>query len=248
VISHGRGGNLIGHHDTAEALADAGFIVAALNHPGDTVDDLSRSADISVYFERPLDIKRLIDFMFGASPAASVIDPGRVGFFGFSRGGYTGLVALGANIDWATAAEYCRGSTFQTCRQVLNKEYPREPLTHDSRIKAAVIADPLAVAFSAASLAPVKVPVQLWASELGGDGVALSDVEAAERHLPEPHEFHVVRNAGHFAFLTPCPQALAAIRPELCTDPAGFDRTAFHKELNAAVVSFLHDRLAASRD
>jgi predicted dienelactone hydrolase len=32
VISHGRTGSFIGHHDTAETLADAGFIVAAINH------------------------------------------------------------------------------------------------------------------------------------------------------------------------------------------------------------------------
>src|SRR6202048_3978027 len=36
VVSHGRRGNFLGHIDTAQALADAGFIVAAINHPGDT--------------------------------------------------------------------------------------------------------------------------------------------------------------------------------------------------------------------
>ena len=97
VISHGRGGDFIGHHDTAETLADAGFIVAAISHPGDTVSDMSRSGDLSVMIDRPTDIKRLIDFMVGVSPAASKIDPERIGFFGFSRGGYTGLVLVGAN-------------------------------------------------------------------------------------------------------------------------------------------------------
>jgi predicted dienelactone hydrolase len=49
VISHGRGGNFIGHHDTAETLADAGFIVAAINHPGDTYFDQSRSGNLSAW-------------------------------------------------------------------------------------------------------------------------------------------------------------------------------------------------------
>jgi hypothetical protein len=44
-------------------------------------------------------------------------------------------------------------------------------LTHDRRIKAAIIADPLALWFTADSLQEIKVPIQLWASELGGDGV-----------------------------------------------------------------------------
>ena len=36
VISHGRGGWFGGHHDTAETLADSGFVVAAISHAGDT--------------------------------------------------------------------------------------------------------------------------------------------------------------------------------------------------------------------
>lgn len=70
VISHGRGGSFVDHHDIAETLADAGFVVAAINHPGDTASDMGRSGDLSVFIERPNDIKRLIDFMIGASPAA----------------------------------------------------------------------------------------------------------------------------------------------------------------------------------
>src|SRR5262249_14157572 len=92
VVSHGRTGGFFGHHDTAETLADAGFIVAAINHPGDSATDKSRTDDLSVFVERPIDIKRLIDFLLGPSPVAAQIDPQRIGVFGFSRGGYTGLV------------------------------------------------------------------------------------------------------------------------------------------------------------
>src|SRR6202011_751850 len=89
VVSHGRRGNFLGHIDTAQALADAGFIVAAINHPGDTGSDLSRTDDLSVYVSRPNDIKRLIDFMVGASAVASSVDRERIGFFGFLKGGST---------------------------------------------------------------------------------------------------------------------------------------------------------------
>jgi predicted dienelactone hydrolase len=43
VISHGTGGSLAGHYDTAIALAKAGFVVAALTHPGDNYRDDSRA-------------------------------------------------------------------------------------------------------------------------------------------------------------------------------------------------------------
>jgi predicted dienelactone hydrolase len=75
LVSHGRGGHFISHNDTAEVLADGGFIIAAINHPGDTYFDMSRSDDLSAYVERPADIKRLIDFMLTASAAAPNIDP-----------------------------------------------------------------------------------------------------------------------------------------------------------------------------
>jgi predicted dienelactone hydrolase len=95
VVSHGMGGDIAGHHDLAETLADAGFVVAAINHPGHTASDMSRGfGDLSVFVERPTDIKRLTDFMLGASPAASNIDPEYIGFFGFSAGGDTGPVLL----------------------------------------------------------------------------------------------------------------------------------------------------------
>jgi predicted dienelactone hydrolase len=39
VVSHGNGGSFVNFPDTAETLADAGFIVVAINHPGDNSGD-----------------------------------------------------------------------------------------------------------------------------------------------------------------------------------------------------------------
>jgi hypothetical protein len=36
----------------------------------------------------------------------------------------------------------------------------------------------------------------------------------------------------------------AADQPRFCTDPAGFDRAAFHRDFNASVVRFFRDHLA----
>jgi predicted dienelactone hydrolase len=171
VISHGTSGSFIGHHGTADTLADAGFIVAAINHPGDTSRDMSRSDDLAAFVERPTDIKRLIEFMLQASPVATKIDPERIGFFGFSRGGYTGLVLIGANPDWAVVTTFCEQSLSHACEQVRRKEFPTQPFTRDTRIEAAVIADPLTTMFSPDSYAALTMPVQLWQSERGGDAV-----------------------------------------------------------------------------
>jgi predicted dienelactone hydrolase len=239
AFSHGQGAGLLINHDTAETLADQGFIVAAINHPGDNGRDLSRSDDLSGFNERPTDIKRLIDFVTGASPFAARIDQDRIGFFGYSRGAYAGLVLIGANPDWAGAASsYCQQRQGPICQQILGRKFPSQPLTHDPRIKAAVIVDPWALFFSAESLAPIKAPIQLWASERGGFGVLLHDVAALNANLPAQHEYHVVPNAEHLAFCAPFQAG-----PELCADAPGFERVAFHKEFNSAVTQFFQEHL-----
>jgi predicted dienelactone hydrolase len=245
IISHGRRGWFGGHHDTAETLADAGFIVAAISHPGDNGQDGSRDGEVSVWVERSTDTKRLVDFMLVGWSQKSRVDPERIGFFGFSRGGYTGLVAIGGNPDFKGGLlPRCReGSTVRICEQLRRNELPEQPLTHDPRIKAAVIADPAAFFFAADGLRDVTVPLQLWASANGGSGVELDDVKALDRNLPSPHEFHVVANAGHFAFLTPCWPELAKELPWACLDEPGFDRLAFHQEFNAEVLAFFRKHL-----
>ena len=245
VISHGHGGSFLGHHDTAEALADAGFVAVAINHPGDTTRDMSRADDPSVFVERPTDIKRTIDFMLGSWSGSAKIDPARVGFFGFSRGGYTGLVAIGANLSLGKALTLCEGDASPICDQVRKGAPPQ--LVHDPRIKAAVIADPLAIFFAAESFKHVKVPVQLWGSERGGDGVTPESVRDVAGWLPRKPDFRVVPNSQHFDFLVPCSADLAKLAPKICVDPPGFNRVAFHQALNAAVVAFFRKHLGDAR-
>jgi predicted dienelactone hydrolase len=241
VLSHGRGGSFVVHHDTAEHLADEGFVVAALDHPGDTTLDKSRFYDLSIYMQRPLDVKRVIDYLTGASPLATTIDPDRIGIYGFSRGGYTALVAVGANPDFALGLSLCEGRTDKVCDQIRAQEYPKEPLTHDRRIKAAVVADPLSVFFSSAGLAGVTIPVQLWGSEKGGDGVKPETVEAVSAALKAPHTFTRVEHAQHFSFLTVCPPKIA--EQDICKDPPGLDRAQFHAQFNEALTNFFRNYL-----
>jgi predicted dienelactone hydrolase len=242
VVSHGRTGSFVGHHDTDEVLADAGFIVAAISHPGDTGSDLSKTDDLSIYVSRPNDIKRLIDFMLGTPVFSASIDRERIGLFGFSRGGYTALAVIGANPDWANVTELCKEIRTRVCEQILAKEFPGS-VTHDPRIKAAVIADPLSVFFTDKSFGDVRIPVQLWASEFGGDGVQPHSVDIVDKNLPSKHEYHVVPNSRHFAFLAPCPPALVAELPRICADAGGFDRAAFHKKFNADALAFFQAQL-----
>ena len=241
VVSHGRTGSFLGHRDTAEILANAGFIVVAINHPCDTSLDQSRTREFPIFVERPADIKRTIDYMLASWPDTARVDAGRVGFFGFSRGGYTGLVAIGANPFFGKCLRLCEGKSDPLCGQVRMGALPE--LSHDPRIKAAVIVDPLSVFFTQDSFRTVRVPVQLWGSERGGDGVTPAEVAEIADRLPTKPDFHIVPGSQHFSFLPPCPAELAQSTAELCSDQPGFDRAAFHADFNARVLAFFKAQL-----
>lgn len=245
VLSHGHMGTLLGHHDTATALADAGFVVVSLNHPGDTFGDDSGAYRVAIFESRPRDVSRVLDFMLEEWPARGQLDAGAVGVFGFSRGGYTALALVGAKPVITAAGRRLCGRWWSLimpmCREIRFGAPRLEPQA-DPRIRAAVVVDPLNL-FDDEGLRSVRVPVQLWASELGGDGVEFEHIEAIRTALPGAPEYHVARGAGHFAFLAPCTPRLAEAAREICEDPEGFDRVAWHSTMNDAVVSFLERHL-----
>jgi predicted dienelactone hydrolase len=241
VISHGAGGSFIAHRDTAAALADAGFVAAAISHAGDNFQDLSAHEDLSIFVSRPMDMKRLIDFVLKRWPEH--IDADSIGFFGFSRGGYTGLALAGADPDFRIRTSWCQAQPeIRMCVQARRNELPTQPPVHDTRIKAAVIADPLSF-FNAEGLKNVKIPILLWASQHGGDGVLPEDVAAVRRGLSPATDFRVQPGSAHFAFLAPCSAPMANDMPEICNDAPGFDRLAFHDRLNAEVTAFFRQHL-----
>ncbi|MBR0753951.1 dienelactone hydrolase [Bradyrhizobium jicamae] len=250
VVSHGRRASSLSHIDTATALADAGFVVAAINHPGDTSQDFSRTDEFSVLVERPADMKRLTDFMLGTWKDAAVLDPRRVGLFGFSRGAYTGLMVIGGNPDYGVMVPLCQqaAAVAAKCLAIREGRMPTAPPVHDPRVKAAILADPPLVEglFNREGVAGVTIPLLLWRSEFGGDGATPNTIDALEKLLPVRPDYRTASNSQHFSFIAPCPPAFAKAAPALCTDPPGFDRVAFHRELNDAAVAFFRKHLGTT--
>ncbi|MBS0528266.1 MAG: prolyl oligopeptidase family serine peptidase [Proteobacteria bacterium] len=229
IISHGYVGWFGGHHDTAAALADAGFVVAAINHPGDNAKDSSKKDDLSSYLERPADMVRLLDFVLHDWKDGAVVDPGKIGLFGFSKGGYTALALIGAAPDFGRYASGCPDGV-KICDQIRGGDIPA--LAQDARIRAAVIADPIPAFFTQSNLAAIKIPVQFWRAEVGIGIIDPEGTARVARALPGKPEIHNVP-ASHFAFLAPCSPQLRAALPRICTDkPAEFDRSVFHREFN----------------
>jgi len=245
VISHGTGGSFADQSDTAVALAEAGFVVAALTHTGDNWRDRSRAFRIR---DRPRQLALLIDYMLQAWSGRDHLDPARIGALGFSAGGFTVLAAAGGEPDFSAVGAHCRQhpAAFECGLQASAQGPLRDapPIRHDPRIRAIVVAAPaLGYAFGRKGLAQVRLPVQLWRAE--NDQILPHPyyAEAVRAALPKAPETHVVAAAGHFDFLQPCSATLAQRAPQICASAPGFDRTAFHVEFNRAVVAFFERTL-----
>ena len=247
VISHGQAGSLAGHYDTALALADAGYVVVAPTHTGDNWHDQSGVLNI---IDRPRQIIQVIDFMLTGWPGHASIDPQRIGMFGFSAGGFTTLVNIGGRPDLSKTGPYCATHAAEyTCKLVAANGGPSKltPATdglHDTRIKAAVVAAPaVAYAFLPDGLRDVTIPVQLWRADADRVLPPPEYADAIDKALTPPPDFQTVPDAGHFDFLAPCSEALAARVPVICQERPGFDRAAFHRRLNATIVAFFNKNL-----
>lgn len=252
VVSHGIGGWLGGHCLTAAAFARAGYVVVAFTHPGDNDHDARRSLHV---WDRPRHVGVVLDHVLAHWPGAARVDAGRIGIFGFSAGGFTALVAVGAVPDMYRTLPHCAAHPGEWMCRVMRKRgfdparegpVPEGAWRHDRRFRAAVVVAPaLGFTFGPEGLAGVTAPVQLWRA---ADDEFLPhpwNAQAVHDALPIPPEYHVVPGARHFAFMPPCTPALAAAVPDICRDPPGFDRRAFHRTFEADVLRFLGAHLAA---
>lgn len=254
VISHGGGASYQAHSDTAIALARAGFVAAAVNHAGDTSDDQSRVMEL---WRRPQQLHRLISYMLQEWTGHRTIDPKRVGAFGFSNGGFTVLVSAGGRPDLNRIGPYCRNHPDHDLCTAMKRagidpvhppiRVPRNAWVADRRIKAVVAAAPaFGFTFSRTGLSRVRVPVQLWRAADDRHQPNPYYDAAVRRALPGRVDYRVVPLAGHFAFLQPCEERLAAAQPAICTDAPGFDRAAFHRVFNGEVVRFFRAHLGGA--
>ena len=168
--------------------------------------------------------------------------------FGFSAGAFTALVALGGAPDFSLGQAYCVDHPDDPgCRRGretgIRPTAPPSAYTHDPRVAAAVVAAPLGVVFTHDGLRGITAPIQLWRPDR--DEILPQPFHAQHVYdeLPTKPEYHVVPNAGHFAFLPVCPWMMWLFARAACSDAPGFDRAAFHRQFNEQVVAFFKTKL-----
>lgn len=265
VISHGHSGSEFGHHDLAVRLAEHGFVVATLRHPKDNFRDDSGDGQPEVMVGRPIQVKATIDMLLQDARWKTLVDPERIGVAGFSNGGYTSLLLVGAVPEFTRFVDHCqahpddqgvcghakeivaelakRGLTARQYMAGMQGELGRWGDTADPRIKAAFAMAPQGLVFDAAGLAPIDRPVYLY---YGQKDEVLQPEYNVLHIAPLIHTLAgvgVIPGAGHYVFLAPCSPELAKEAADICRDPPGVDRVEAHERIDADALAFFEKTL-----
>jgi predicted dienelactone hydrolase len=108
LLSHGFGGAARSMAWFGVALARAGYVVIAPDHPGNNGLDKMTAAGAVLSWDRVDDLKAALDSVLADPAIGPHIDRTRLGVAGFSAGGYTSLIAAGARASPDRLGDFCR--------------------------------------------------------------------------------------------------------------------------------------------
>jgi predicted dienelactone hydrolase len=108
LVSHGFGGSACMMAWFGTALARAGFVVIAVDHPGSNGRGPITPNGAAWWWERAEDLKAAWKTVQADPGLSSHIDATRLGVAGFSAGGFAALVAGGAHVDVQHLAAACK--------------------------------------------------------------------------------------------------------------------------------------------
>jgi predicted dienelactone hydrolase len=258
VLSHGTGGSSTMMGWLAQALAERGYVVAAVNHPGNNALEPYTVEGFLLWWERARDVSTLIDHLMADRELSLRIDSRRIGAGGFSLGGYTVLALAGARTDPQAFQAFCRSRAVGICQdpaefpglfarwaeiEQSDPEFQRASRQagapyRDARVRAAfALAPALGPALTSESLRQVSIPVAVVAGEL--DAVADLDSNAKRvSALLGQVRLTLLPDAGHYTFLASCTDRGREARPELCTDAANVNREMMHRRAEELAIEF----------
>ncbi|KFN43681.1 alpha/beta hydrolase family protein [Arenimonas oryziterrae] len=236
LFSHGNGSTPLTHRGLAKHLARSGFVVALVEHVGNTRGDNRLAGTAANLQNRPRHVSLALDAAFADPDLGAAIAPGRAGLIGESLGGYTVLAAAGGK-PWCGPQESPDG-----------KPQPIA-VTADPRVHALVLFSPATPWYlPEGSLANVTVPILMRTGDRD-DITPAWHGDLVHRDIDRTRIDHrIVANAGHFSFQTPFPDEM--VRPDFppSQDPPGFDRAGYQTVLLADVERFLRKNICCDGD
>ena len=265
ALSHGTGGSALQMAWLGTYLAARGYIVAAVNHPGNNavtgyttqgfIEGWERARDISISIS-----DLLVDPRFGPK-----IDPDRIGAAGFSYGGYTMVELAGATTDVNRILAWCdqqKGACdppempdlmekFKVIKQRPDVQHALQRAGdsyRDPRIRAVfAIAPAVARAFTPESLQKITIPVEIVAGASDHIAPPAENAQFFATNIKGAKLTILPGGVGHYTFLDVGTEAGKKQLPQLFVDNPGIDRQAVHAQVSQMAAEFFDKELAPKK-
>jgi predicted dienelactone hydrolase len=260
LLSHGTGGSAIQMMWLGYYLASRGYIVAAVNHHGNTAAEKQLAAQgFLLYWERARDLSAVLDKLLTDPLFGPRIDRQRIGAAGFSLGGYTVIAIAGGQFSPRQFASFCRSPQRDfTCEP--QPEFPdapklfaelketdpvvKESLRHagdsyrDRRIKRVfAVAPALGSGFTRAGLSKIGIPVSIVVGQADKVTPPATNAETYARFIRGAKLTILPGEIGHYTFLAECNAHGQAV-VDICRDAPSIDRARVHQKVAQSAFEF----------
>ena len=245
-------------------LAARGYIVIAVNHPGNNAVTGYTPQGFFEWWDRARDISTVIDGLLADRRFGSRIDRQRIGAAGFSLGGYTMMELAGATTDFSGILQWCeRPENRTSCSppempDLLDKfegmkQQPQvqQEIQHatdsyrDGRIRAVfAIAPAVARGIDPASLKHITIPVDIVVGAADPIAPPEENAQVYAHGIPDAQITVLPGGVAHYTFLDIGTEAGKQKLPLFFADNPGVDREAVHKQVAEMAADFFDKELA----
>ncbi|HFC30999.1 MAG TPA: hypothetical protein ENJ44_08165 [Oceanospirillales bacterium] len=270
VLSHGTGGSAMQLSWLAETLASNGYIVAAVNHHGNTAaEEKLLIQGFVLWWERAQDISVLIDKLLKDKQFAKYIDNSQITMAGFSLGGYTAIALAGGITDRKQWQNFCNNlpqvafckpppesnfSLKEFKQLTTNNQQVKDSILNskksykDPRIKAVYVIAPVhGTAFTQNSLANINIPVKIIVGDKDKQATAEYNAGILAKQIPNA-KLQVLKDVSHYTFLASCNLKGRWFVQELCSDEEGINRQEAHTMVSLNTLEFFNQNITVNNN
>lgn len=266
LLSHGHTGVALELMWLGQYLASRGYIVAAVDHHGDSMAEGQVLAQgFLLRGERARDLSDIIDKLLADPAFGAHIDATRIGAAGHSSGGETVIALAGGKFDGKHLQEFCDAhSSDLTCQpreailaslakleelkktdSVVQEAVSREANSvQDQRIKGVfAMAPAVGEAYTKEGLKPIHIPVHILVGEKDRVTPPATNAQRYAKLLRGARLTVFRGNVGHMTFSSEC-TPLGMKTFDGCRDGEGVDRSAVHRRVVELAYEFFEQALA----
>lgn len=258
LLSHGTGGNRISQMWLACELVGKGYIVASVDHYGNTFDNKIPENFVRIW-DRPKDISSVLDQLLLNAFWNSKINTAKIGMVGFSLGGYTAITLAGGRISYNYLKEFSKtnegineftlpelGNISHLLTTNIAHEGEKENATlKDNRIKAfLVLAPALGQGYkSKEQFENITSPIMI----IGAQGDERTPIKTNAKHyhllIEESKYMEIEGKVGHYVFMNIAKDELISDAPIIFRDDVSVNRRKVHKNVASVALDFFESTL-----